>query len=195
MKETAPAIVLASASPRRAELLANMGLRFQVVPPNVRESIDPEAAPEAEACRWAVAKAEEVAARVAPAIIIGADTVCALGGEIIGKPRNRAHAVDILRRLSGTRHRVLTGLCVLDSGSGVRVVDFVSTAVTMRPMTDEQIRAYVAGGEADDKAGAYAIQETGDRYVARFEGSFDNVVGLPTERLRDILNELGISCV
>ena len=179
-------IVLASASPRRAELLARMGVAFEIVPAHVDESSPPGADPAAEAVRLAEAKAAEVAARVPPGIVIGADTLCALEGEILGKPRDRAHAREMLRRLSGTRHHVITGLCVIDSTTGRRAAEAVATAVTMRPMTDEQIRDYVASGEADGKAGAYAIQETADRYVARIEGSFDNVVGLPTERLREI---------
>jgi septum formation protein len=98
----------------------------------------------------------------------------------------------MLGRLSGTRHHTITGICVLDTASGRRVAEAVSTAVTMRPMTDEQIREYVDSGEADGKAGAYAIQETADRYVVEIEGSFDNVVGLPTERLAEILAEFGM---
>jgi septum formation protein len=188
-----PPIILASASPRRSQLLRRMGVTFTVIPAEVDETLRPGAAPADEALRLAVAKAEAVAAEVGPAVVIAADTLCAAGGEILGKPRDRAHARRMLRRLSGTRHFVITGLCVLDTATGPRVAEAVTTAVTMRPMTDEQIAAYVASGEADGKAGAYAIQETGDRYVERLEGSFDNVVGLPTERLGEILAAWG-SC-
>ena len=184
-------IILASASPRREQLLRAMGHAFEVVEPCVDEHIPPGADPATEAVRLAELKARDVAARVPPAVIIGADTVVAVGDEILGKPRDRAHAVDMLRRLSGTRHRVITGVCVLDAGSGRAITEAVATAVTMRPMTDDQIRAYVDSGEADGKAGAYAIQETADRYVERIEGSFNNIVGLPTEwlagALRDVL--------
>ena len=185
-------IILASASPRRADLLARMGHEFEAVPPNVDEAVRAGAAPSAEAVRLAVAKADEVASRAPPAVVIGADTLCALEGEIIGKPVDREHAAEMLRRLSGTRHHVITGICVLDTASGRRVAEAVATAVTMRPMTGDQIRGYVDSGEADGKAGAYAIQETADRYVLKIEGSFDNVVGLPTERLAEILSDFGV---
>ena len=190
MSTTRKRIILASASPRRAELLRKMGYRFDVVPPDVDERVRERADPAEEAVRLAIAKADEVAARVEPAIIIAADTVVALGQQIIGKPRNRRHAKEMLRRLSGTRHHVITGLCVLDTRTGRRVADRVSTAVTMTPMTEAQIDEYVRSGEADGKAGAYAIQETADRYVEKVEGSFTNVVGLPIERLREILDAL-----
>ena len=112
-------IVLASASPRRSELLAEMGYTFDVVPPNVDENASPGADPAEEAKRLAAEKAEDVAARTSPAIVIGADTLVALGPEILGKPRDRRHAAEMLRRLSGSRHRVITGLCVLDTRTGV----------------------------------------------------------------------------
>jgi septum formation protein len=182
-------VVLASASPRRSELLREMGIDFEVVPPRVDERFREGADPSQEAQRLAAAKADEVARRVRePAVILAADTVVALEGRIIGKPADREHAVEMLRRLSGTRHHVITGLCVLETSSGRRVIESVSTAVTMTRMTEEQIRTYVESGEADGKAGAYAIQETADRYVERVEGSFTNVVGLPTERLEEILS-------
>ncbi len=169
-----------------------MGVAFEVVPADVDETVRPGAGPSEEAVRLAVAKAEEVAARVPPSVVIGADTLCALDGEMLGKPRDREHAVDMLRQLSGTRHHVITGICVLDTEAGRRIAEAVSTAVTMRPLTDEQIHEYVGTGEADGKAGAYAIQETADRYVLGIEGSFDNVVGLPTERLGEILIAFGL---
>ena len=185
-------IILASASPRRSDLLAQMGYVFETIPADVDETVHAGADPAEEAVRLAVAKAEEGAASAAQAVVIGADTLCALDGQILGKPRDREDAVEMLRRLSGTRHHVITGICVLDTATGRRVAESVSTAVTMRPMTDEQIREYVDSGEADGKAGAYAIQETADRYVLNIDGSFDNVVGLPTERLAEILAGFGV---
>jgi septum formation protein len=183
-----PEIVLASASPRRAELLRRMGYRFRTIPASVDETLRPGASAEEETMRLAVAKAEAIAPTAPGAIIVAADTLVSLAGQVIGKPESRSGAVETLRRLSGTTHRVVTGVCVLDAPSGEQVVDSVSTAVTMRPMTDRQIRRYVARGESAGKAGAYAIQEGGDRYVTRVDGSFDNVVGLPTERLAEILD-------
>ena len=187
-------IILASESPRRAELLAGMGYRYVVVPPNVEESVPDVASPRKAAMSFARAKAHEVARRVGPGVILAADTVVDLDGELLGKPRDRAEAVAMLRRLSGTRHRVLTAFCIVDT-RGPRpdeVCDVVATTVIMRPMADAEIREYVASGEADGKAGAYAIQETGDRYVESIEGSFTNVVGLPTERVAEALERFGV---
>jgi septum formation protein len=181
-------MVLASASPRRRDLLAAMGYRFRVVAPDVDETVLEGADPAEEAERLAVAKALAVAERVGPAVVIAADTLCSLDGHILGKPLDREDARRMLRRLSGTRHQVITGLCLLDTRTGRRISESVSTAVVMRPMTDAQIADYVDSGEADGKAGAYAIQETGDRYVDHIEGSFNNVVGLPTERLSELLD-------
>ncbi len=185
-------VILASASPRRAQLLAEMGYTFDVVPPNVDESVRPGADPVDEAIRLAAAKAEDVAARAGPAVIIAADTIVALEARILGKPRGRAHAADMLRTLSGSRHVVITGVCVIDTRSAERITESVGTTVTMKQMSEEEIRQYVDSGEADGKAGAYAIQETADRYVLKVEGSFTNVVGLPTERLREILAALRV---
>ncbi len=185
-------LILASASPQRAALLAERGYSFRVVAPRVDESVSPGASPAAEAERLARAKAKDVAARVGPAVVIAADTIVALGGEILGKPQDRAHAAEMLRRLSGTRHLVITGLCVIDTRRNQQVADSVATAVTMRRMTEAEIQAYVASGEADGKSGAYAIQQTADRYVLRVEGSFANVVGLPVERLEQILESFGV---
>lgn len=184
-------IVLASASPRRAALMAEMGYEFEVMPPQVDEVFEEDAAPAETAKRLAVAKAEEVAARAGAAVVVAADTVVALGRQILGKPLDRRHAVEILRKLSGSTHEVITGVCVIDARTGRRAVDSVSTTVTMRRMTEAEIRDYVESGEADGKAGAYAIQETADRYVVRVDGSATNVVGLPTERLGEMLSEFG----
>lgn len=191
-RRSPPPLILASGSPRRRRLLTEMGYQFGVIVPGVDETLLPDAEAADEAERIAVAKAREVARRAPPAVILAADTLCALDGEVIGKPADREDARCILRRLSGTRHHVITGLCVLDPRTGRAVSESVATAVVMKPMTDAQIRDYVDSGESDGKAGAYAIQETGDRYVERIEGSFDNVVGLPTERLAVLLREFGI---
>lgn len=187
-----PRIILASASPRRAELLTEMRQPFEIIPSNADETLRPGADPLDEAARLAAAKADDVAARADDGIVIAADTLVVLDSEIMGKPRDRADAVEMLGRLSGSRHRVVTGVCVVNIRSGERIVETVSTTVTMKRMTEAQIREYVASGEADGKAGAYAIQETADRYVERVEGSFNNVVGLPTERLRRILIALRV---
>ena len=183
-------LILASASPRRRELLSRVGDPFRVIVPDADESFDPGEPPERVAETLAQRKAASVAAGLSKGIVIAADTVVAVGGEILGKPRDRDDAIAILSRLSGTRHAVITGVCVMDAASRRSVLDHERTWVTMRRMSPEEIRAYVASGEADGKAGAYAIQETGDRYVERLEGDFDNVVGLPVRLVERLLRRL-----
>jgi septum formation protein len=186
----APTLVLASASPRRRELLAELGLRFRCVPADVDESLLPGESPEETALRLALAKARAVAAVEREIdLVLGADTLVAAGGGILGKPRDRRDAERMLRLLSGDRHRVLTGVALVSPRSGGEIAEVVTTLVTMRPLSDREVRSYVASGEADGKAGAYAIQETADRFVTGLEGSFRNVVGLPVERLGELLRD------
>lgn len=185
-------LILASASPRRRKILADAGFRFEALDPgDVEGSVSGEVDPEALAMAKSRAKAEAVAtirADQSPSVIIGADTLVALGDDIIEKPVDRRDAVTILGRLSGTRHRVITGVCLILSGGGrPPILEAVASWVIMKPMAREAIEAYVSSGEADGKAGAYAVQETGDRFVERIEGSFLNVVGFPLERFRELL--------
>ena len=140
----------------------------------------------------AVRKAESVAARLTDGIVLGADTLVAAQDGIIGKPHDRADAIAILKRLARAPHVVVTGLCFLDAQTGRRRVASDQTRVTMRQMSDVEIEAYVDSGEAMGKAGAYAIQETGDRFVERVEGSYSNVVGLPLELLEKMLKEFDL---
>ena len=149
-------------------------------------------APHEAAMELARRKARAVAAGAPGAVVLGADTVVSAGGRLIGKPASRSDAIEILTLLAGSRHAVITGVCLLDSATGRERVDSVRTWVTMRPMSRRRIEAYVDSGEADGKAGAYAIQETADRYVERLEGSFTNVVGLPLERVEEMLAEFGL---
>ena len=183
-------LVLASASPQRKQILAKAGYVFEAVDPgDVEDAVGAAARPEELAGIKAMAKAEHVAAALSapyPAVVIGADTIVALGSEIVGKPLDRKEAVSILTRLSGTRHRVISGLCLWPVPGQPRL-GVATTWVQMRPMSAEQIRAYVASGESDDKAGAYAIQEGGDRFVESLEGSFLNVVGFPLELFEGLL--------
>jgi septum formation protein len=183
-----PELFLASSSPRRLELLKRLGRPFQVVSPNADETLTPGLPAVDAAEMLAVRKAESVAARLTDGLVLGADTLVAAEDGIIGKPRDRADAVAILKRLARAPHVVVTGLCLLDARTRRRRVDSDQTRVTMR-MTDAPIEAYVDSGEAMGKAGAYAIQETGDRFVERIEGSFSNVVGLPLELLETMLKE------
>ena len=183
-------LILASASPRRRELMERLGRPFRVMPAHVDESPDEAIEPSVLAERLAERKAGAIAGTLSKGIVIGADTIVSLEGRIIGKPRDRADAVAILSRLSGSRHAVITGVCVIDAATGARAVESETTRVTMRRMSRAEIEAYVNSGEADGKAGAYAIQETGDRYVEKLEGDLDNVVGLPMRLLERMLRRI-----
>ena len=189
----APRLVLASASPRRRELLATLGLVFEVRPSDLDETPRPGEAPEALAIRLALAKARAVAR--AGELVLGADTVVALGDEPLGKPADAAEARTMLARLSGRRHRVWTGVALVEQDVRRRreAVRAARTEVEFRPLTAAEIDAYVATGEPLDRAGAYAIQGGAAAFAARVEGSLSNVVGLPLELLLDLLARLGRS--
>jgi len=188
-------LVLASASPQRRQILARAGFTFEALDPGeAEEAIAGAPTPDEVAAGKARAKAARVAAALAPpypAVVVASDTLVVLGGEIIGKPLDRAEAVAILTRLSGTRHRVISGLCLWPVTGARRApaprLGVATTWVQMRAMSPEQIREYVASGESDGKAGAYAIQEGGDRFVESLDGSFLNVVGFPLELFEEWL--------
>lgn len=185
-------LILASSSPRRAEVLADAGFTFEVVAARVDESRRTGEQAEAYVRRLAEAKARAVAGGVSPpAIVIAADTVVVMDGEVLGKPASAEDAGRMLRRLSGRTHQVLTGLAVLKIPGGAARVEIETTRVTFAPLTEAEIEGYVASGEPLDKAGAYAIQGRGGRLVARVEGCYFNVVGLPLARLYRILREMG----
>jgi septum formation protein len=192
------AIVLASASPRRRELLARAGLCFEVLPAEVDESLAPGTLAEAGAVELAERKAKAVHARLAPgrrAWVLAADTIVALGEgaeeRLLGKPADEDEARAMLGSLSGTRHRVITGVCVADP-EGARLVGSETTGVRMRAIDAREVDAYVRSGEWRDKAGGYAIQESADRFVVALEGGgFDNVVGLPVELALALLRRAG----
>jgi len=179
-------ILLASASPRRRDLLSAAGVIFTVEPSDVDESVEAPLAPEAVAELLAVRKARAVAERHPgrACMVIGSDTIVAveLDGDwqLLGKPEDAQHARAMLDALSGSRHQVVTGVAVVDARDGSIQAGFERTWVTMRELTDAERSAYVASGEWEDKAGGYAIQENADAFVTSLEeGGFDNVVGLP----------------
>lgn len=190
-------LVLASASPRRRELLQQIGLEFQVIPSRAAEEEIPGEAPEDLVIRLSLDKASEVAQRkeVDGRWFIGSDTVVLCDGKILGKPRDAAHATEMLQLLSGREHRVLSGYAVIDRQSGKQLAEAVSTRVWFRQLTDAEIARYIATREPMDKAGAYAIQGFGVCFVARIEGSYTNVVGLPLCRLTGAMKKLGIPLV
>jgi septum formation protein len=181
-------LVLASASPRRQELLARLGIPFTVEPSHIPE-LHPPGPPEAALATVALDKARAVAGRwtAGRAVIIGADTEVVLDGRYMGKPRDAADAVRILSALSGRTHEVITGVALVEAPPGREATAAVTTRVTMTAATREDIAAYVATGEPFDKAGGYAVQGLGARLVARVEGCLTNVVGLPVETTRRLL--------
>ena len=187
-------LILASSSPRRAEILANAGLPFSVLSSAVDESPYPGETPAALVQRLAIAKADLVTARaVGPAIVVAADTVVVLDDKILGKPGSVEEARHMLQQLSGRTHSVLTGVALVRLPDGERRQFIESTLVHFRPMTDEEVSSYLATEEPYDKAGAYAIQGQAGRYIPRIEGCYFNVVGLPLSRVLTELKTLGWS--
>ena len=190
-----PDIILASASPRREELLLLLGLRFRVLPSNFDESGVPQWPPEQHVLESARGKADDVAARIPDGLVIGADTVVVVDRAILGKPQDAEDARRMLRLLSGRAHYVYSGLCVIER-AGDRTIrslaDSVRTEVRFGELSDEIIDAYVRTGEPLDKAGAYGIQERGSVLVEGIAGDYFNVVGLPVYRLSRMLAEFGV---
>ncbi len=182
-------LILASASPRRAELLTSAGFEFEIVPADVDESLLPGEQPASYALRVAVAKATAAAARVGDdRVVLAADTVVVIGNRILGKPVDDADARSMLRLLSGTVHTVLTAV-VLRTGAEQRST-VVVTRVHFRRLLDKEIDWYLETGEPDGKAGAYAIQGRAARFIDWIDGSWSNVVGLPIETVDRLLQEL-----
>ena len=190
-------LVLASASPRRRELLHQIGLKFQVIPSTAVEEEQPGETPEEHVVRLSLDKAREVAQRrdIEGRWFIGSDTIVLCDNQILGKPRDTAHATEMLRMLSGREHRVLSGYAILDRQTGEQRSEAVSTKVWFRQLTEIEIARYIATQEPMDKAGAYAIQGFGVCFVSRIEGSYTNVVGLPLCRLTRAMKELNIPLV
>ncbi len=183
-----PAIILASISPRRAELLRETGLVFGVVPARTRETHPGHLTPHEVAQINAYRKSRAVAKKHPDALVLGADTIVCLGKRIFGKPRSLKEARDMLSQLQGQTHEVVTGVCLLHLRSHRQKMFAARTRVTFRELSPAQIRSYLARVNPLDKAGAYAIQEHGDEIVASISGSFSNVVGLPLERVREELS-------
>ncbi len=180
-----PPIILASASPRRADLLRELGVEFKVVPSDASEIFD-EQLTAIELCRLnAFRKARAMAKKFPDALVLGADTLVYLDTILFGKPVSLAGAQRMLAQLQGRTHQVVTGVCLIHSRRHRAKVFAESTQVKFRPLGASQIRDYLARINPLDKAGAYAIQEHGDKIVESISGSFSNVVGLPIERLRE----------
>jgi nucleoside triphosphate pyrophosphatase len=181
-------IILASQSPRRKELLKKIVTEFQIVPSSVEEILEPGLSPRENAIAIARKKALDVARRHPGHYVIGADTIVVLDDEIIGKPEDAADACNILKRLSGRRHLVITGVAIVNS---TQVEDAGVSEVDIRFLNEEEITRYVDTGEPLDKAGAYAIQGEGASIVSSYSGSYSNIVGLPLDTVKALLQISG----
>lgn len=189
----APALVLASGSPRRKELLGALGVPFEIVVSDEPETLAPGLTPETQAVALAERKARAVAGTIANGLVLGADTIVVLDVEILGKPADAEDAARMLRRLSGRDHEVVTGLALVDATTGATDRRAVTSIVRVRQLSEGEIVAYVATGEPRDKAGAYAIQGIGSGLIAGFEGCFNNVVGLPLCAVGQMLASAGVA--
>lgn len=183
-------LVLASASPRRREYLARLGLEFSIVPAAIDESCHPDEPPRDFALRMAATKARAVAEAYPAACVLGADTVVALDGHIFGKPANHEEALAMLKQLQGHTHAVTTGFAIIVKERNIDVLDAVTTLVTFGTFPDPVLQAYVASDEPMDKAGAYGLQGIGGFLVRSLSGSCSNVVGLPVHAVvRSLLEQ------
>ena len=182
-------VILASASPRRRDLLTMVGIAHEVIPADVDETYGPEEVPRAHAERLAREKASVLAARAPDAVIIAADTIVVVDGDVLGKPRDAHEAARMLRRLAGRTHTVFTAVAVARGAKLLSGVEEVG--VTFRPLDDATITSYVATGEPMDKAGAYGIQGYGAAIVERIDGDYFAVMGLAIGRMLALLRELG----
>ena len=185
-----PRVILASQSPRRRELLTLIGIPHDVRPADIDESLLPGEHPRGHAERLARAKAATVAQDNPQAIVIGSDTIVVVDGDVLGKPRDAAHATQMLSRLSGRSHVVMTAVAVQWNGVELSAVEEVG--VTFRTLAPEDIAAYIATGEPMDKAGAYGIQGFGATNITRVDGDYFSVMGLPLQRMTRLMAELGL---
>lgn len=186
---TMKTLILASGSPRRAELIKEITEDFEVIPSTAEEIIQPDRSPEENALNLAKLKAQDVASRYPGRWVLGADTIVVLDNQVIGKPVDEQDAQQILQRLSGQEHQVITAMALINGQCFQKAT--VST-VKIKVLSNKEILDYIATGEPMDKAGAYAIQGTGSFMVESYSGSYTNIVGLPIETLQKLLADVGL---
>ncbi len=190
---TCPSIlILASASPRRKELLGQVGIPFQTITADVVEHEDPKTDPREMVSHNAALKADWIAERHPEAYVLGADTTVFIDGVALNKPADGEEARAMLRQLSGRTHTVFTGLALRQSTSGLRIDEGVASEVTFKMLTDEVIETYLSKVHTLDKAGGYAIQEQGELIIERQKGSLSNIIGLPLDETKQILTRAGL---
>ncbi len=189
-------IVLASSSPRRKDLLRQIKLPFEIIPSEIDENISElTGTPAQKAEQLAYQKAKDVSNRVKSGLVLGADTIVVIDDEILGKPKDSEDAFQMLKKLSGKEHEVITGICLIDIDKNIELIQHETTIVQFTELDDEKIRAYIKSGEAFDKAGSYAVQGVGAVFVKGIKGCYSNVVGLPLTRLSDMLEKLQESVI
>ena len=181
-------LILASNSPRRSVLLKSLGYHFDIVPPGIVEGIHDNILPTELVQKLAFLKASDVAGRVCDAVIVSADTIIAHEKGILGKPKDVSDARRILSILSNSEHDVISGVCVMASPSRKKMLRIERTHIKMKNIKDEEIDRYILTGEPMDKAGAYAIQGEGGKFIEKIDGSYSNAVGLPLELLQEMLS-------
>ena len=184
-------IVLASKSPRRIELLRGLGWKFDIIPSQKAEHIDEHLAPKDIAMALSLQKAEDIATKASSSWVIGADTIVVINNRVLGKPKDELDAITMLESLEGKTHEVFTGVTVV-SPDGKALTKYARSLVTMKHLTRQEIKSYIACGESMDKAGAYAIQGKGTLLISSIEGDYFNIVGLPLELLSSMFAELGV---
>ena len=182
-------IILASQSPRRAELLQQIGVRFRTQPADIDETALPGESPEDFVRRMAIGKAQAIHAARPDSLVLGSDTAVVLDGHILGKPESREHAIDMLLALAGREHRVLTGVALLGEQTGYALSD---SRVAFRAISHAEAEAYWASGEPADKAGGYAIQGHAAVFIERIEGSYSGIMGLPLFETARLLEQADI---
>ncbi|MEC9487905.1 MAG: Maf family protein [Halanaerobium sp.] len=188
-------LILASASPRRKYLLKQIGLDFVVIPSQIEETCEKELAPMEMVKELALKKVRDINKNVEQAVVLGADTIVVYKGQVLGKPESQEEAFEMLGKLSGEEHEVITGIAIIDTDTDTDAVisDAARTRVFFRTLEDEEIRRYIKSGEPMDKAGSYAIQGKGAIFVERIEGCYFNVVGLPLSLVITHLKQLGLN--
>lgn len=182
-------IILASASPRRKEILENTKLKFDIIKSDIDEIILEKEAPIQAVMRLAFEKSMDIASKNEDDLIIAADTVVVLDENILGKPKDKEEAYNMIRSLSGRTHEVITGISLVNLGLSKKIIDYVVSTVKFKELSDEDIKDYIHTNESLDKAGAYGIQGYGAMLVEKIEGDYFNIVGLPISKLRDLLKK------
>ncbi|MFA6896968.1 MAG: nucleoside triphosphate pyrophosphatase [Patescibacteria group bacterium] len=188
-------IILASGSEARRKLLENIKLDFEIQQSDFEEIMNPDIPPEQLAVELALGKARDVAAKNTNAVIIAADSFVVLDGEYLGKPHSAEEARAVLRKISGKKQNLVTGMAVIDTESGATITDFEIGEIWVKELTDEEIEGYIKTGEPFGRAAGYAIQEIGSIFIEKIQGNYTGIIGLPVNKVYKILTQLGVKVI